>query len=187
MLFRRSLRFIAASILTLLSVYAFAANPDSGDLKNGSGAEHGFRLTGSWIVDVVSPNAPEFYALQTFHSGGTVSETTDLLAQGGEGPGHGVWTRDGDRYAVTFELFIFNPDATPAGRIRVRETIEVSSESEFDGVAIADLLLPDGEIIENIDTAPIHGKRIEVVPVRPEELHSQKALPQYSRSWRRSY
>jgi len=133
------------------------------------------RLTGSWMLDVQTTASPAFRALQTFHSNGTVTETSNLLAQLGEGPGHGAWERDGDSYAVTFELFIFEPDHTPAGVIRVRETLTLLSNRVLEGFAVADLILPDGTVIENVDNGPVTGRRIDVMKVKAEEIGSTPA------------
>jgi hypothetical protein len=176
---RRIFRVLAVSALILLSVQTFADDPEAG---NGIEIAESRRLTGSWVVEVESTATPEFYALQTFHAGGTVTETSDLLAKGGEGPGHGVWYRTEEGFAATFELFIFEPDGAPAGRIRVRETISVINENRFEGFSVADLILPDGTLIENIDNGPIHGRRIVVVPILPDEK-LRTATPHMRRSW----
>jgi hypothetical protein len=98
-----------------------------------------------------------------------VSETSDLLSQGGEGPGQGAWQRTDDGFAATFELFIFNPDGSKAGRIRVRESIQLTDEDHFTGFSVADIILPDGEVIENIDNGPITGTRVSVREVTPAD------------------
>jgi len=169
MRFQRTLGILAVTFLMTLSVYAQTSDPDAGNGQRPEAAAAS-RLIGSWVVDVGNPASPAFHAFHTFHIGGTMSETTDLLAQGGEGPGQGAWVRTGDNtFASTFELFIFNPDTSTAGRIRVRETITLVDENHFTGIAVADLLLPDGEIVENIDTSPINGVRVSIVQVKPEE------------------
>jgi hypothetical protein len=178
MRFERALGILAITILMAHSVYAQATPADAGDPQSQAIGQAG-RLIGSWVVNVQS--VTPFTAFHTFHIGGTMSETTDLLALGGEGPGHGAWERTADgKFASTFELFIFNPDGSPAGRIRVRETITMTDESHFNGIAIADLLLPDGAIIEDIDTSPIVGTRVSILKVRPEELTSGSSS-QFSR------
>ena len=134
------------------------------------------RLTGTWLLDVDTTASPAVRALQTFHSNGTLSETSDLFAQLGEGPGHGVWERDGDSYAATFELFIFEPDHTPAGVIRVRETLTLLSNRVLEGFAVADLILPDGTVIENIDNGPIVGRRVQIEGVRSGEYGSSPTV-----------
>ena len=178
MRFKHALGILTLTILMTQSVYAQTVPADAGDPQSQAFGQ-ALRLIGSWVVNVQSV-AP-FTAFHTFHIGGTMSESTDLLALGGEGPGHGAWERtSNDGFASTFELFIFNPDGSPAGRIRVRETITLTDDNHFTGVAIADLLLPDGEIIENIDTSPIVGTRVSIVKVRPDELSSLPST-RYSR------
>ena len=160
-------RFIAAlslTVLTSISLPLFANEPE---LARQTG-----RINGSWVVDVTLVASPRFSALQTFDFGGTFAETSDLLAQGGEGPGHGAWQKFDDMYVATFELFIFEPDGTPAGRIRVRENVNLVDENHFTGFSVADLILPDGTVIENIDNGPLSGTRVGVRPVRPEEMNS---------------
>jgi hypothetical protein len=156
-----------AALLMVQPIYAQSTDPDLRELPTPQP-----RLIGSWTLDVKNTASPEFYALQTFHFGGTMNETSDLLAQGGEGPGHGTWERTDDGFAATFELFIFNPDRTPAGRIRVREAIRVVDSAHFTGFAVADIILPDGTLIENIDNGPIAATRVSIEKVRPEEYAS---------------
>jgi len=171
---------IAAILISIQPVYAQKPSLD------GSDAERVIRaaspaLVGSWVFTVETTATPAFHALQTFHAIGTMSETSDLLANLGEGPGHGAWQKDGDKYHVTFELFIFEPDHAPAGRIRVRETLELAGDNELTGYAVADLILPDGTVIENIDNGPMTGTRVRVAPVRPEEQNAYPANARYAR------
>ena len=161
-----------AVILASPMIYGTPAKSDPGDGEERVEAILGPTLIGSWVVNVAEGATPPFTALQTFHRGGTVDETSDLLGQGGEGPGHGAWERTLDGYAVTFELFIFEPDGAPAGRIRVRETITMTGNGTFTGFSVADLILPGGTVIEKIDGAPITGTRIDVRAVRAEEIGS---------------
>lgn len=155
-------------VLTLTqSLYAGDRGPDVGEPREQIAQRNS--LLGSWVVHVQSTGSPEFNALQTFQLGGTVNETSDLLSQGGEGPGQGAWQRTDDGYAATFELFIFNPDGSKAGRIRVRETITLTDENHFTGFSVADIILPDGEVIENIDNGPITGTRVSVREVTPAD------------------
>ena len=79
-------------------------------------------LVGTWLIDVTKSDGgfPPFRALHTFHDGGTFTEVSDLLAQLGETPAHGVWNGKGSRYNLTFELFVFDPDKKPVGRPRPR-------------------------------------------------------------------
>jgi len=163
---------LLAVILASPMIYGTPAKSDPGDGEERVDAVLAPALIGSWVVNVAQGATPPFTALQTFHRGGTVDETSDLLALGGEGPGHGAWERTPDGFAVTFELFIFEPSGAPAGRIRVRETITLTGDRTFTGYSVADLILPDGTLIEKIDGAPITGTRIDVKAVRAEEIGS---------------
>ena len=133
-------------------------------LAGGGGA-----LIGAWVIDVQNVATPPFVAMQTFHTGGSMNESTDLLANLGEGPGHGSWRKDGNTFTATFELFIFNPDHSPAGIIRVRETLKLTDENSLTGFAVADIILPDGTLIEDIDHGTLTGRRVRLAPVRAEE------------------
>lgn len=152
---------------------------DGGDRRDIARADTS--LVGAWILDVQSTATPPFHAMQTFHAVGTMNESTDLLPNLGEGPGHGAWQRDGDSYTATFELFIFNPDRTPAGIIRVRETLTLVDENNLTGFTVADLILPDGTLIENIDNGPVTGTRVRVRPIRPEEKNAFPVNARYAR------
>lgn len=165
------LKTIALCILSLTLLVPVYGQPSPTDVADPrEAARPGVPgLVGSWVLDVKLAVSPPFQALQTFHAFGSMSETSDLLANLGEGPGHGAWYRNGDEYSVTFELFIFNPDRTPAGRIRVRETLKITGKDTLEGFSVADLILPDGTVIENIDSGPMTGARVRVEGVRPEE------------------
>ena len=180
------LKTIVLCILTLavlVPLYAQEAQPDLTDRIDRVIIGVPPPLVGSWVLDVTLVNSPPFHALQTFHSNGTMSETSDLLANLGEGPGHGAWARTDEGYVSTFELFIFEPDHTPAGRIRVRENLKLVDGDHLTGFTVADLILPDGTLIENIDSGPVTGTRVRVMPVRPEELNGPKANSTYRRGW----
>jgi hypothetical protein len=179
------LKTIARFILTLtilVPVYAQNSPADGGEIRDRSrvGAP---ALVGSWVLDVRLIVSPPFQAMQTFHATGTMNETSDLLANLGEGPGHGAWERDGEEYTATFELFIFNPDRSPAGRIRVRESLRITGPDTLAGYTVADLILPDGTVIENIDSGPATGTRVRVAPVRPEEQLSGPTNAAFARRY----
>ena len=171
---------IAAIVISMQSVYAQKPSLDGDETERVvRGATPA--LVGSWVLSVETTATPAFHAMQTFHAVGTMNESTDLLPNLGEGPGHGAWQKDGDSYSATFELFIFNPDRSPAGIIRVRETLTLVDENNLTGFTVADLILPDGTLIENIDNGPVTGTRVRVRPIRPEE----QAFPVNARYARR--
>jgi hypothetical protein len=118
-------------------------------------------LQGAWFVEVpASPGSDAFNAVQTFHSGGTMTETSDILATLAEGPGQGVWVRKGDSYGFTFELFAFDEQHRPAGRIRVYGTLRLQDDEHWTGFAHVTIITPDGEVLEDVGGSPVKGTRI---------------------------
>jgi hypothetical protein len=124
------------------------------------------RLVGTWLCDVGGPEP--FRALQTFHADGTFQETSSLLAQGEEGPAHGVWKRDNRQYQLTFQLFAFDPSTGESpGMIRVRIRLRVDSPDHLTAnFGVVDFIDPDGNITE-LDRGPdpYTCDRLKVVPV----------------------
>lgn len=122
-------------------------------------------LVGTWVINVpASPGGAEFNALQTFHADGTMTETSDLLAKLGEGPAHGAWTGKKRDYQITFELFVFDPDRNPAGRVRVRATVRLTDEDNFTADSAVDFIEPNGNVIPDIGSGPFTGTRLKVMP-----------------------
>lgn len=120
-------------------------------------------LVGSWLVTVSSPDFPPFQALQSYHEDHTYTDTTDVLATLVEGPGLGAWRGRGPVYFVTFQLFTWNPDATPAGIIQVRNAVTIDGKNHMSGVSAVDFIAPDGTLIPDIGTATFEGTRIKAV------------------------
>ncbi len=139
-----------------------AAHPESSAIKEAEFPKTS--LVGTWIINVpASPGSAEFNALQTFHTEGTMTETSDLLAKLGEGPAHGVWTGKKRDYQITFELFVFDPEGNPAGRVRVRATIRLSDEDNFTADSAVDFIEPNGNVIPDIGSGPFTGTRLKVM------------------------
>jgi len=143
---------------------ARAETPGSGAAPRG---HHSPKLVGSWLVTVSSPDFPSFQALQSYHDDHTYTDTTDLLATLVEGPGLGAWRGRGPVYFVTFQLFTWNPDATPAGIIQVRNAVTVDGPNHLTGVSAVDFIAPDGSVIPDIGTATFEGTRIKAVKLVP--------------------
>lgn len=125
----------------------------------------GTNLVGTWVLDVsFDPELaiPPFRAIQTFHAGGTMTETSDLLATLVEGPGAGAWRGQGSDYESTFQLFVFDENKAPAGIIEVRSRMHLETSRRFSGRAEA-FLYPPGET-EPIELGggPIVGNRVRV-------------------------
>lgn len=124
-------------------------------------------LVGSWRVTVSSPDFPSFQALQSYHEDHTYTDTTDLLATLTEGPGLGAWRGRGPTYFVTFQLFAWELDGTPAGVIQVRNAVTIDRPNHMTGVSAVDFIAPDGTLIPDIGTATFEGTRIRAVKLDP--------------------
>jgi hypothetical protein len=126
-------------------------------------------LAGTWRIHIAQSDSglPPFNALHTFNADGLFTETSDLLATATEGPAHGVWTGEKPEFSLTFELFTFNPDRTPAGIIRVRNSIRLSQDDQQLTARYAvDFIAPDGTVEATIDTGTYSGTRIRGLPVQ---------------------
>ena len=125
------------------------------------------KLVGTWVMNVAgSADAPGFNALQTYNEDGTMTETSDLLAQLLEGPAHGVWSGKKNDYSVTFELFAFDENHQSVGRIRVRVSIHIVNDDNLTAMAAVDFIEPDGTVIPDIGGGPFTGTRVKVLPVQ---------------------
>jgi len=121
-------------------------------------------IIGTWAVKVPGPTPEEtFYAIQTFHQGGTFSENSTLFPLLVEGPAQGSWERKGDVYKLTFILFRFAEDGAFDGYVRVRNTIHVTGD-RLDSESIVDLIEKDGSVIEAVATGPFFGLRQKADP-----------------------
>lgn len=142
---------------------------DNGDLPGDTiepqEAQPQAKIVGTWLIRVPdAPDAPGFSALQTFHEGGTFTETSDLLGQLVEGPAHGAWTGKKNDFRLTFQLFAFDEDGLPTVRIRVRCTVHLVNDNQLTATATVDIIEPDGNIIPAVATSPFTGTRVQVLP-----------------------
>ena len=125
----------------------------------------GESLVGTWQVNVPEADSglPPFQALQSFHAGGTLSETSSLLGKGEEGLAHGVWNGRGRDYLSTFQLFVFDPDGNAAGMVQVRSAITLDNQDHFTATYAVDFIAPDGSVETGIDSGSYEGTRLAVV------------------------
>ncbi len=125
-------------------------------------------LVGAWHINIPQSEGgiPPFNALHVFHTGGTFTEVSDLLPGLAETPAKGVWDVEGDRYLLTFELFVFDAEKKPAGIIRVRASLKLVNANELTGDTVVDFIAPDGTVEMGIDKGPFTGKRIRVRDIR---------------------
>jgi hypothetical protein len=122
-------------------------------------------LVGTWRVTISFPGVPiEFYSLETFHDGGTM---TDFYGESPRfGPYAGVWKRiRGQRhFAATFEdFFDGDSDGSYDGRFRVRLTLHMLDADTFVGTATIDTLTLDGT---TATTAPFPGTTVRATRMK---------------------
>lgn len=125
-------------------------------------------ITGSWNCHITKSDggSAAFDALQTFAGDGTFVETSSLLGIGGEGPAHGAYERSRRGYALTFELFVFDPETGESvGRVRVRAAIKMTSSNSFEAETAVDFIELDGTVIPDIDGGPFSATRLHVYGV----------------------
>lgn len=148
---------VIVGLIAAIASSAYAARADDDGRR---------KIVGTWVCDV--PGEPPFRALQTFHEDGTFTETSSLLAQGQEGPAHGVWNRQGGKYQLTFQLFAFDPaTGESTGMIRVRVSLIVDSPDHLTATfSVVDFIDPDGTITELFRGPDAYTcDRLQVVPV----------------------
>ncbi|HRN63054.1 MAG TPA: hypothetical protein PK743_07720 [Luteimonas sp.] len=148
-------RLPLALALALLAGSAAAATPSPA--QTGALPVPANAIAGYWQVRVSigpcgSPAANTFLGLNTFHAGGTVSDT-NTFAPGSRGPGMGVWVYLGRghngtmRYRNHFQFARFLPDGSFDGLQDVRNEITLQpGGNTWTGVTNARVLNADGSV-----------------------------------------
>lgn len=151
---------LIVGLIAILVTSAFAVKADDDGRR---------KIVGTWFCDVaVEEGQPPFRALQTFHEGGTFTETSSDLAKLLEGPAHGVWRRADDKYQLTFQLFAFDPEThVSTGMIRVRVSLRLDGPDQLKATfGVGEFIDFDGTITELFrGPDPYTCTRIKVVPV----------------------
>ena len=156
---RISILLVIVGLIAAIASSAYAARADDDGRR---------KIVGTWVCDVPNGEPVPFMALQTFHDDGTFTETSSLLGRGEEGPAHGVWSRDGSIYRLTFQLFAFDPaTGESTGMFRVRVSLQLDSPDHLTATfAFADFIDPDGTITELGGGPDAYTcTRMKVVPV----------------------
>jgi hypothetical protein len=124
-------------------------------------------LTGTWRISIAesATGLPPFNALQTFGEDGTFVETSDLFATLTEGPAHGAWEFKSGKFNLTFELFVFDENRQPIGKVRVKCSIQLVNDDQLTGEGSVDFIEPDGNVIPDIDSTPFTGTRVRIIPL----------------------
>ena len=140
--------------------------------KQLNGEASGSSVEGSWLITVTRVNPPPgmpttFQSLMTFAAGGGLTETSSTGTTR-RGPAHGVWERiSGRTYATSMTLFRFDPSTGAfLGTQRVDRTMELSQDGQsFEGVSLATLFDPAGNVVLGGLRATEVGQRLQVVRI----------------------
>ncbi len=126
----------------------------------------GDAIVGTWLADVAETEngTPPFQSMITFNEGGTISEVSNELGLGLQGPAHGAWAATDDGYVATMQTWIFNADSGAVeGRVQIRMTIEIDGADHMTAQTAADFIDPTGVMAPDIDAGPFGATRMEVV------------------------
>ena len=97
--------------------------------------------------------------LQTFFADGNYMETINISASS---TSHGVWIGSGNTYLYTFHVFSYDEKGAYAGKRIIRGTIRMDGPDHFTGYGTADIITPDGKVIEDAFSAATEATRMEV-------------------------
>ena len=142
-----SFRWGIALGVVLISASAYAGTGE----QDWMAGRHVRTIIGTWQVEVtVRFNEPDctlaspvpfgpnpFPSLNTFHLGGTLSETGSRSPPSMRSPGHGVWERTGHRtYDARYTFQGFDANGFLATNMDIRSAIKLSADGKsFEGVS----------------------------------------------------
>ena len=133
-------------LVAMFSQFSVAAQDTDGDKK----LEGSWNHTGTRIDCVTGQvNGTSFTSMFTFSRGGTFWEAGTQIPPSLRSSSHGVWSHDSGRlYTTAFQFFRFNPDGTLAGRLIVRQEIEVSDDGDsYTATSTSQVLDINGNVI----------------------------------------
>jgi len=126
-LFRRLTALSALVLVATLSLTPALASDDNSD----SG-----KLVGAWFTQASIRDCKTgvvvrtFSAINTFASGGTMTDTTAAVSPALRTPGLGTWDKThGQTYGATSLAFLFNPAGVWTGTQRLTHSIRFSGDS----------------------------------------------------------
>lgn len=159
---------ILGTVVALTVLSPWLARASSQDLQQRNLGQQ--KIPGTWRVLVdPEPNPtgdpPPFYTYTTFNGEGTLIQSSSDPLEGSR-PGHGIWMRtDKNELQATFEKFIdFNPITQQKGIsvLRVEETISLTGENSYKGLARVLLCNNSGQECQPLGTASTQGSRLEL-------------------------
>jgi hypothetical protein len=155
---RHLIHLAAASLLTASLIAATVTATVAQDMS-------GDAIVGTWLADVAETEngTPPFQSMITFNEGGTITEVSNELGLGLQGPAHGSWAATDDGYVATMQTWVFNADSGVAeGRVQIRMTIELDGPDHITALTGVDFIDPTGAIQPDIDAGPFEATRMEV-------------------------
>ena len=150
---RYLIHLAAASLLTASLIAATVTTTFAQDAA-------GDPIVGTWLADVAETEngTPPFQSMITFSEGGTISEVSNELGLGLQGPAHGAWAETDDGYVATMQTWIFNADSGAVeGRIQIRMTIEMDGPDLMTALTGIDFIDSAGVIAPDIDAGPFEA------------------------------
>ena len=157
---------IATSLLAAIAI-AGASMPSHAQ-NAGSASAPANRIVGLWLADVAlgscqgGPAFVAFQGLNTYHAGGTLSDTNNTPSAL-RSPGHGAWKHlGGNSYASRFRIFRVLPSGQYDGHADVRTTIVLDGPGSTYGSEVrARNYNPDGSFRGEL-CGVADGTRIDV-------------------------
>ncbi len=145
----------AAFVLVLACASQLAAQQSN--VLHATGQE----LAGTWLVDVRSPVAGQFFYLITFNADGTAVGTA---SDGVSSAQYGAWTRAGDRqFYVTMMLFIFDAERKLTNLVKGRIQITLGDNLDtFDVTTERVVLDLNGNELDVISGVRGTGRRVAI-------------------------
>ena len=109
-------------------------------------------LVGTWNTTTPQSEGnprPTFQSMLTFFADGNMVET-NTSNPATNTPAHGIWSRSGKDYQLTFESFTFDDQGKHTGKVRAYLTIKMDSPNHFTGTYTADLIDLTGKVTKNV-------------------------------------
>lgn len=156
---RHLMALAGASLLTASLIAATLTSAVAQDLS-------GDAIVGTWLADVAETEngTPPFQSMITFNAGGTITEVSNELGLGLQGPAHGSWAETDEGYVATMNTWVFNADTGAVeGRVQIRMTIEMDDPDHMAALTAVDFIDPTGEMSPDIDAGPFEATRLETV------------------------
>lgn len=152
-----------AILLAAMTGAAAAQTP----AQNGALPVAANRIVGLWSVTVtIGPCAGgptrTFIAYNTFHAGGTLSDT-NAAPPTTRGPGQGIWQYRGrGQYKTRFQFYRYQPDGSYDGIADIRTTVQLNAHAtQYTNTIYARNVNPDGSLLVELCGSAV-GERVGI-------------------------